>query len=699
MRKIFKKLMALSILISFLVIPQLGFAEDYTTKERLKKEKTEEEAKKAEKEKAVKMEEMVVTATRTERKIIEVPTNITVIDKEDIHRMKPRDISDILEKIPGIIFKKYSGASPNPNIRGTQTAYTGGAYIMLNGIPIQLGVYGTTELEQIAPGDIEKIEVVKGPVSSVYGGDAAKGVINIITKKGRGKPSYTIGGRYGSYGDMRGIFATRGATEKFDYSLSVNRREYDGYRRGAENKGTNFLGDVGYFWDDYTRIGLLINVNDFDRKNASSLNKEEREKDKRKSPFLSTKDITDVIIGLSFDRDMENRQLKASVYYKNRDEYFFYPYPNKWGGNPDKYKWKRDTDQNIWGFRTQFGLKNPLFGKKNMLIVGFDMERDELDTRQHYLVQSASNIEKERKGSGDFKKNTYGIFMQDEFELSDSLSITAGLRWDIIKVDLDYLNDDLDYDKEDGKLNPRIGIAYRFTEKNSAYISYSNAYQPPTLCQLYHVGQFHRKLDPVDYTNYEIGYRHELGKYLSLDLTSFYMIIKDEIRCYYEEGKWAGPNNYGKTIHKGLEILARGEFANKLKYQLSYAYLKTEVKEGKVKNFDLSGKELDDCPHHTFSGILDYQFLKIGNMEIDLHFDISAYSNYYLDAKNTEKYPSYEVANTRITFYYQNFICCFGINNLFDEDYDESATLSASGKYYYSPAPGRTYMGGLSFRF
>ncbi|MBW1613581.1 MAG: TonB-dependent receptor [Deltaproteobacteria bacterium] len=696
--------MMLFVFISFLALPQLGLAEEYTTGEEVKKEekeKTKEEAKKekkAKKKKAVKMEEMVVTATRTEKEILDVPTNISVITKEDIEKMKPIKITDVLKHIPGI-FITESGSYRQVNIRGTRQGSTGGAYVMIDGIPIQMGKYSYTEWWMgIQPEDVEKIEVVKGPLSSLYGGDAARGVINIVRKKGEEKPSYKISGMFGDYGERRYGVSGRGAIKKLDYSLSAGRREYDGYRRGADYDGSMLFGNVGYFIDDYTRVGLIFALNDFEKKSAPGLTKAQVDEDRRQSPYLSDHDNTDIGSGLSYNRDTQNYLIKVSAYYKDRDRDYHYNRPNTGRGDPDKYKYKSHRDEGVFGLKSQFGLKGNLLGRKNNLTLGFDVDSDKLKNKREYQVKSASNIKKEKKSSGEFKKDLYGFFIQDELNLFKPLTLTMGLRYDLIKYDMDYKNDKLDDKPDFDKLNPRIGLSYRFSDKNSAYLTYSKAYRAGTLGNYTSTATYSEKYDyeikPEDYTDYEVGYRNNLGKWLFLDLNLFYTRIKDEIMYYYVDGRYAGSKNYGETTHQGVELSFKGALWNKLDYQLAYSYLDTEVKEGKYKGVNLKGKELVRAPHHTFTAILDYKLLELDGTKVNWHFGILAISDYYRDMENKlDKYSGYGVANTRLSLIYKGLECYFGIDNVFDKEYDGWV-----GKKYY-PAPDRTYMGGISFAF
>ena len=701
--KYFLRIIILMVLVLFLAHPIAAKAEDAVPEQEVKKEEKKESAESDKKTKAKKdkktlmIDEVVVTATRTEIEILDVPDNIQVITKEEIEKMNPMVITDVLKQLSGV-FITDSGSMPQISIRGTKAGSTSGAYVMIDGIPIQMGRYGYAELEGILPSSVERIEVVKGPLSSLYGGDAARGVINIFTKKGEGKPKFKAAGMFGSYGDMRYSASTRGATEKIDYSAFLNRRQYDGYTHGETYDGTNFLGNVGYAIDDFSRLGLLLTVNDLDRYSAPGLTKAEEEEDRRQASYLNEQEITDVITGLSYDRDTEKYLTKVSLYYKDRTRKRYYNKVNTGSGDPDKNKYIDHVDEWILGLKSQFGVKIPVFGMANTFLVGFDADLDNLKNKRGYLVPSAKHTTSENKASGDFKRGLYGIFMQDELKILDPLTLTLGLRWDFVRYDFQFWDSTLDNSPDFDKLNPKVGLNYRFTDKNSAYFTYSNGFRSGTLTNYitnaFYSNKYDYALQPECYTDYEVGYRQDFNEWLFLEVNLFYTEVQDEINYYYIDGKYSGNRNYGKTIHQGAEATISGTVFDRLGYRLSYAYLDTDVKEGKTKIMDLEGKAVVRAPNHTLTAMLDYIIFKSGNMGLNFHFDTRITSCYYQDMANTQKYPGYEVSNTKLEFAYKWIKSFVGINNLFDTEYDAYA-----GDDTYSPAPGRTYIAGLSFEF
>ena len=176
MKKIFKIVMMLFVLISFLALPQLGLAEEYTTGEEVKKEemkkkeesekgKEKEETKKEEKtkegKKAVELEDMVVTATRTPEKKANLPQVVNILSGKDIQRTVAVDLTDILKKTSGVDVIQYPGALSGISIRGFRPEFSGitkHSLLLIDGRPA-----GATNLATILMDNIERIEVLKGP--------------------------------------------------------------------------------------------------------------------------------------------------------------------------------------------------------------------------------------------------------------------------------------------------------------------------------------------------------------------------------------------------------------------------------------------------------------------------------------------------------------------------------------------------------
>ncbi|MDL1964522.1 MAG: TonB-dependent receptor plug domain-containing protein, partial [Deltaproteobacteria bacterium] len=207
MRKLFKTMTILSVLITFLALPVIGFAEEYTTGEEVKKEK----------KKTVELEEVVVTATRTETDVDSAPASVTVISKED---MKFRDIHTIDDAL------KFESGIYKGQLRGLSSSKT---LVMLNGMPLNSGWFGGIRWDNIATENVQSVEIIRGPSSALYGGNAMGGVINIITSAPK-KFEAKIEAGYGSDETVRYSFHIGDRfMDKLSLRLGYESEETDGY--------------------------------------------------------------------------------------------------------------------------------------------------------------------------------------------------------------------------------------------------------------------------------------------------------------------------------------------------------------------------------------------------------------------------------------------------------------------------------------
>jgi len=176
---------------------------------------------------SVTLEEVVVTAGRVKEKKKEITTNVTILDEEEIENSSAVDLGDLLaEKGIGHI-QKYPGASTSVGIRGFRTDTTGvdlagKVLILLNGRRA-----GTGNAAKIMTKNIERVEIIRGPASVQYGSAAMGGVINVITRQGKEKPTLFIEGLLGSYGYKEGSAGFSGRYEAFDFSGTFTRDSSD----------------------------------------------------------------------------------------------------------------------------------------------------------------------------------------------------------------------------------------------------------------------------------------------------------------------------------------------------------------------------------------------------------------------------------------------------------------------------------------
>lgn len=665
------------------------------------------------KDEAYKMDEVVVTATQTENTVLETSSNISVINAADLEAMDAKNIAEALKKIPGVYYTNASGLEPKISLRSTRIGMAGGALYLLNGVPMNMGEFGYTDFESIPVENIKRIEIVKGPMSALYGGDSARGVVNIITKRSGETINGKISAIGGSNNDQRYSALLYGATGKFDYNLNVKKREQDGYRDDTSLDNYYCNGEIGRWLSEATRIGLYLNVTDKDRRLAKKLTKEERDEDPRQATDYSETENTDIIIGLNLETKKELFDFKTTLYYKNRDK----EYENYLKATSTPYR--KELGEDVYGVRSIVTYKQPLFNKKNIVSFGFDYNYDKTDLKRvnaESKTPGAPYTKPDPKKSGDFTRKELGVFLQEEFSLLDNLTITAGLRYDSFEFDNDSEYDfsqdgKYDYDKKPDydKWNPRVSLNYRPLDNLSVYGSYCKSYRAPNIYDYYASGSYSSKnaytLEPETFTQYETGIRYAFAQWLNIDTSVFRIEIEDMIDSAYDEnGKYMGKQNISEAAIKGFELALLGTLSDWFSYKIAYTYTDARyaddflAKPDKKSTVNINGNRLTKSPYNRLNVDLDARLHKWKDYELLWHVDLMAQDEYQMDKTNTDCYNGYALVNTKLRLEHESFETFVAVDNVLDKDYDGYAYRSYGVNYYY-PAAGTTVSVGMAYKF
>lgn len=221
-------------------------------------------------------EPVVVSATRFDIPLDESPASVSVIDSADIDHKQIERVSDALREVPGlnVVQTGTPGQLTSVFTRGLNSAHT---QVLLDGIPINQGLAGQFDFANLTTDNIGRIEVVRGPQSTLYGPRAMAGVIQIFTKQGEGNPGITLGGEGGSYGTFRESLQSDGSTtiqsgrgtQKFDYSLGISRLDTDNARPNNQYRNSAGIANLGWSPNEQLRLGALFMYSNSDAGNPN----------------------------------------------------------------------------------------------------------------------------------------------------------------------------------------------------------------------------------------------------------------------------------------------------------------------------------------------------------------------------------------------------------------------------------------------
>ena len=218
----------------------------------------------------IEAESVVVSATRTDIPLDQSPSSVSEISSGDLDRKQIERVGDALREVPGlsVVQTGTPGQLTSVFTRGLNSAHT---QVLIDGIPINQGLAGQFDFANLTTDNIGRIEVVRGPQSTVYGPRAMAGVIQIFTKQGDGTSGITLSGEGGSYGTFRETLESDGKINNFDYSIGASRIDTDNARPNNQYRNSAGIADIGFSPDNQVRISTLVMYSNSDTGNPNRI--------------------------------------------------------------------------------------------------------------------------------------------------------------------------------------------------------------------------------------------------------------------------------------------------------------------------------------------------------------------------------------------------------------------------------------------
>ena len=529
------------------------------------------------------LDQMVVTATRTEKKIIDVPASVEVITAKDIEKSGAAYVDDALKKVTGIAVSRTGGlanSKPVVTLRGVKSGSD--VLVLVDGQPMVNAYSGTVNWNDIPVESIEKIEVVKGPGSAIYGSNAMAGVINITTKdseKMHAKTSLTYGtnhtwikkvnvgdkiGKFGydlyyqgtdshTYSDMAtaSLKAGSGTPNGGGYKVLPNSKG-NGLQAIVGKKGNkiwdedNYKGKLTYKFDD----SKTLSVGYMKTKNEYSYDYSSHENWLGKTGKIYTPDGKNFsVLNSTFDGAPGGVDERIyTVGYSDKDAKLHVN-----AGLTDNRSWnggvysaatsktdlsKYDSKRYTMGVTKEANLSD-----NDNAVFGVQYQHDKMDK-----VKLKKTDFKTISQAGEGKTDMYGIFFQDEHKFNDKVSLIGAIRYDHWTVkdgrayDINGMDDRPD-SRSDSAVSPKLALNYKFDDTQSAYVSWGKAFSAPSLYDMFsgtvngsatgtssaskNVVIANPSLKPQIITTTEAGYKKNIGEKTTVQMAVFHNKIKN----------------------------------------------------------------------------------------------------------------------------------------------------------------------------
>jgi iron complex outermembrane recepter protein len=648
------------------------------------------------------------TATRTDTPLRDIPQSIQVIPQQVLRDQQANRLEEALENVPGVT-QAFSGpfSTSTFTIRGFSVNETSGNNFLRDGLPDPT-VGGVLELPSI-----EQVEVLKGPASVLFGFGNPGGTINLVTKKPLNDPFYEIEATVGNYDFYRGAL---------DLSGPLNDSKTVLYRLNTSYRNSGSF--IDFFDSEYFSVSPVIDFKIGERtnlildgeylkvtaanysgvpRNGTLLSNPNGEISRNRNYAEPSDESNQTIGGIGYRLEhklSDNWTLRNAfrASFRRYDDNNTNPTGGSLLNNRILNRFKRDFELN----QDTYALITDIVGKfstgsiQHQLIFGVDLNRfiqrritsdtaAPIDLFNPLYNQSFGPLELFL--DDDTKRDSLGIYIQDQVALAENLKLLLGLRFDTFDQETQDLFADTEINQSDDAFSPRVGIVYQPIPPISLYAGYSRSFTPPPVGTDINRTPFL----PERGTQYEVGVKADLNNNLSATL-AFYELTRTNVQTPdLTDTRFS--TQTGEQRSRGIELNIGGEILPGWNIVAGYAYTDAQVTEdntpGRVGNL------VNNTPKNAFNLWTTYE-IQTGSLQ-GLGFGLGLFfvGDRPVDLANTFELPSYLRTDAAIFYNKDRFRAALNFKNLFDIEYFDFA-LNQNRLYYGQPF---TVQGTISWQF
>lgn len=664
-------------------------------------------------------EAVVVTATRFEERAVDRPVNVVVISAEDIRHSTARTVPDLLSEQAGVAVHDLFGnnaATTTVDMRGFGVTGAQNTLILVDGRRVSDIDLSGVQWSAIPLSAIDRIEIVRGGSSVLYGEGATAGVINIITRSpsARGN-ALTLRGSLGSYNTREGVLEGNLGRNGIGLNVIGSHFESDGYRRNNRNRQTDALADMRWSAgpDD---VSLKLGTDNQGirlpggRTVQPSAGIDQLATDRRGAATpLDWAQREGNRATLDWRRNVAFGEFNLGLGWRNKAQRSYFAF----GGFPDY----REVDLDVWSLTPRVKIDQPLFGLRNALVIGMDWYQWDYQLRRS---NDTANIDRPFN-TVDARQGTLGVYALDTLHLTEQVALSVGARRERLRI---AAADRFDAAAPGGAFGSgapsasqriyesayELGIRYQMLPAAAVIAKTARSFRFANVDEIYETSPAFTNefqlLRPQTARSYEIGVDARRGV-VGVRATTFIIDVADEIHLDpFTTG--VGNRNLPPSRRRGVELEASARPHKQLGLSAAYSYIQAKFREGVLaggaftqQNVMLAGKEVPLVPRHKLSVRAAWELAQDTRLSALLSYVGSQHMDN--DEANTlgVSIPGYTLVDLKLTHRRGPWSLAVGINNLLSKRYYNYGVRSqfVLDRYNAYPLPQRNGSISVEHRF
>ena len=655
----------------------------------------------------VTVEGVEVRAVRIATPPLEQPFSVVTYQAGPLQDSRQQlSLQEYLTQVPGLFSLNANNYAQDLRIAirgfGARSAFgIRGVKIVVDGIP-ETTPDGQGQIDNLNIGLIQRLEVLKGPSSALYG-NAAGGVIQIQTRSDFDDNFLEAGLTLGSFNMQQYQLGGGWKNRDTRLILQATHTRSDGYREHSGLENTNINARLFHDFSKHSKLSFQFNYTDSPLGNdPGGINQETVADDRRQAReqnvlFRAGEAIAHLKAGASYDYEWESgKALHLYAFYSNRAFE---------GRIPLAADGWINLDRNYFGQGGHFKLEGNISKWENTLQAGYEWAVQN-DERMRFANQEG--VQGELVLDQVERFSTLGLYALDQLS-SGRWLVSFGLRYDLnlLQAEDRFLSDGEQSGMRNlSAVNPSIGLNYELARHLHLYGSYRSSFETPSLSELSADpaggGGFNEDLRSQRAFNYELGVKGLIGNKADFDLTLFHIDTQNDLVPYELESAPGRTfyRNAGETARDGIECWLRYRFGPALSVTGSYTYSDFRYVEYQLGEDDFAGNQLPAIPPNLANIQLAYETEEGFNFRIQHRYTAAFFAT---DANSEMAMePAYHLLDLSLAYHLNwkesRLTPFFGINNLLDTRYSDNVRINAFGGRYYEPAAGINFYGGLRWK-